>query len=194
MPAIKAKADWAMKWMDADSATLAERLVAFVCVEGISFQGSFCAIFWLKKRGLMPGLCYYNELISRDEGMHMRVGAKLYSMTDEKLPEERVHAIISEAVQCEVEFITKAFSSALIGLNAQTMTQFIQATANVVCQYLNVSPLFPHVSNPYEWMALMDIDGKTNYFERRVSEYARAPSLTAKDDKTYSRQQKCLAA
>jgi ribonucleoside-diphosphate reductase beta chain len=176
VPAIRAKAEWAMKWMDAGAASLAERLVAFACVEGISFQGSFCAIFWLKKRGLMPGLTYFNELISRDEGLHMQFGAQLYSMVDEPLPVDRVHAIIREAVQCELEFITEAFPAALVGLNADTMGQFIRATANVVCFYLKVPELYPGVVNPYDWMTLMDVDGKTNYFERRVSEYAKATS------------------
>jgi ribonucleoside-diphosphate reductase subunit M2 len=179
VPSIKAKAEWAMQWMDAGSATLAERLVAFVCVEGISFQGSFCAIFWLKKRGLMPGLCFFNEMISRDEASHMRVGAKLYSMVDVKLPESRVHDIIRGAVDCEVEFITQAFSAALVGLNPVTMKQFIQATANVVCMHLGVASAYPGVVNPYEWMTLMDVDGKTNYFERRVSEYARGNTSSA---------------
>lgn len=186
VPAIKAKAEWAMKWMDAEKATLAERLVAFVCVEGISFQGSFCAIFWLKKRGLMPGLCYYNELIARDEGMHMQFGAKLYSMVDEPLPVSRVHAIIQEAVDCEVDFITEAFPAKLIGLNADSMTTFIRATANVVCKFLNVPELFPGAVNPFDWMTLIDVDGKTNFFERRVSEYAKSSSTFVTTPKAFA--------
>ncbi len=174
IPAVKAKADWALQWMNPELASLAERMVAFVCVEGIAFQGSFCAIFWLKKRGLMPGLCHANELISRDEGMHMRFGALMYSMLVTKLEVARVHEIIRGAVDGEIQFITNAFSCELIGMNAALMTEFVKASANIVCVYLNVPVLYPGSTNPFDWMDLIDIDGKTNYFERRVSEYQKA--------------------
>jgi ribonucleotide reductase beta subunit family protein with ferritin-like domain len=177
IPAVRAKAEWAMRWMDPATASLPERLVAFTCVEGISFQGSFCAIFWLKKRGLMPGLALYNEFISRDEGLHMQFGALMYVLAADPLPVERVHAIVQQAVDCEVQFITEAFSAKLVGLNADTMTEFIRCTANVVCTYLKVPALYPDAVNPYEWMELIDTDGKTNFFERRVSEYSK-PTAT----------------
>ena len=173
IPAVKAKAEWAFRWMNPATASLAERLVAFVCVEGISFQGSFCAIFWLKKRGIMPGLTFYNELISRDEGMHMKFGAMMYSLVGTPLPTTRVHEIVREAVDCELAFITEAFSAKLVGLNPDSMTEFIRCTANVVCQYLGVPPAYPGSTNPYDWMQLIDTDGKTNFFERKVSEYGK---------------------
>jgi ribonucleoside-diphosphate reductase beta chain len=134
----------------------------------------------------MPGLCYYNELIARDEGMQMQFGAKLYSMVDEPLPVSRVHAIIQEAVDCEVDFITEAFPAKLIGLNADSMTTFIRATANVVCKFLNVPELFPGAVNPFDWMTLIDVDGKTNFFERRVSEYAKSSSTFVTTPKAFA--------
>jgi ribonucleotide reductase beta subunit family protein with ferritin-like domain len=172
--AVRAKADWAMSWMDAERASLAERLVAFACVEGVSFQGSFCAIFWLKQRHIMPGLCFYNELIARDEGMHMQFGAMLYNMLTTRLPDERVHEIVRGAVDAEVDFITDAFPCSLVGINCESMTQFVRASANVLCKYLGVPAAFPGAVNPFEWMKLMDLDGKANFFERDVSDYRDA--------------------
>jgi ribonucleoside-diphosphate reductase beta chain len=172
MPAVRAKAQWALQWMDRDHASLAERLLAFVAVEGISFSGSFCAIFWMKARGQLPGLAYANELISKDEGLHCLFGMHMYALHGDVLPVERVHAILGSAVDNEIAFITEALPCELIGMNSALMAQYIRAVANVLCVGVNVPPLFPGVTNPFEWMKLIDINGKTNFFERRVSEYA----------------------
>lgn len=174
MPAVRRKAEWAMKWMNRDTASLAERLIAFVAVEGISFSGSFCCIFWFKKMGKMPGLCFANELISRDEGLHCEFGMLMYRLLNATLPDARIHEIFRGAVEAEVEFITAALSCELIGMNAALMTQYVQAVANVMCKGVNAAPLYPGVDNPFDWMTLIDIHGKTNFFERRVSEYAQA--------------------
>jgi ribonucleotide reductase beta subunit family protein with ferritin-like domain len=172
MPAVRAKAAWALQWMDRGHASLPERLLAFVAVEGIGFSGSFCAIFWMKARGKLPGLCFANELISRDEGLHCVFGMHVYrALHADALPEARVHAIFRSAVDNEVAFITEALPCELIGMNSRLMTQYVQAVANVLCVGVGVRPLYPGVSNPFAWMRLIDINGKTNFFERRVSEY-----------------------
>lgn len=174
IPAVKRKADCVMKYMDTRYASFAERIVAFVCAEGLAFSGSFCAIYWLKKRGKMPGLCFANELISRDEGLHCDFGCLLYSMLENRLPDKRVHEILTEFYAAEVEFITSALPVELIGMNSSLMIEYIKTTANVLCKGLNAPSLFPGATNPFDWMSLIDIDGKTNYFERRVGEYNKA--------------------
>lgn len=171
IPCIAKKAQWALKWTNSDVAAFPERLIAFAAVEGIFFSGSFCAIYWLKKRGLMPGLTFSNELISRDEGMHCDFSCLLYKRLSFKVPTSRVHEIISGAVDGEVEFITGALPVGLIGMNADLMIQYIKFTADRVLTALGV-PMLYNVANPFEWMVLMDLSGKTNFFEKRVGEYA----------------------
>lgn len=171
MPAVRAKAQWALQWMDREHATLEERLLAFVAVEGISFSGSFCAIYWMKARGKLHGLAYANELIARDEGMHCVFGIHVYRLVNRPLPVERVHEILRSAVDNEIAFVTEALPCELIGMNSRLMAQYIRAVANVLCKMLHVRPLYPDVTNPFEWMSLIDVPGKTNFFERRVGEY-----------------------
>jgi len=170
-PCIKKKADWAIKWIDDDKSTFAKRLVAFACVEGIFFSGSFCAIYWLKKRGLMPGLTFSNELISRDEGMHTDFAVLLYSKLREKMTQEEIHQIISEAVEIEKEFICDALPCRLIGMNSGLMSKYIEFVADrLVCQ-LGYDKIY-ETGNPFDFMEMISLEGKTNFFEKRVSEYS----------------------
>lgn len=173
IPCVQEKAKWAMKWMDRSSASFAERIVAFAVVEGLFFSGSFCSIFWLKKRGLMPGLCTSNELISRDEGMHCDFACLLYGYLKYPLPSERVLEIVSEAVGIETSFVTDALPVQLIGMNANLMTQYIRFCADRLLCALGHDKHY-HDSNPFDWMTLISLQGKTNFFEKRVSEYAKA--------------------
>jgi len=173
VPCVREKAEWAMKWMDRARATFAERLVAFAVVEGLFFSGSFCAIFWLKKRGLMPGLCTSNELISRDEGMHCDFACLLYSQLQNPLPPTRVLEIVAEAVRIEKSFVTDALPVALIGMNATLMVQYIEFCADRLLEALGCEKHY-EATNPFDWMTLISLTGKTNFFERRVSEYAKA--------------------
>lgn len=177
IPSIKAKAQWALKWMNPETNCFAERLVAFACVEGVLFSGSFCAIFWLKKRGLMPGLTFSNELISRDEGLHADFACLLYKMLQHQLPTEIVHSIFRGAVQVEREFICEAFSCNLIGMNADLMVQYIEFVADRLLTALGHPKLF-NKGNPFDWMDLISLQGKTNFFERRVGEYQKANVMT----------------
>ena len=181
VPAVRSKAEWAMKYVGSDSC-FAERLVAFAAVEGIFFSGSFCAIFWLKKRGLMPGLTFSNELISRDEGLHTDFACLLYGKLSEssRLPEAAVHAIIGEAVALEEEFVCDALSVALVGMNAGLMATYIQFVADRLLVALGYAPLYG-VANPFDWMELISLQGKTNFFERRVGEYQRAGVMASVD-------------
>jgi ribonucleoside-diphosphate reductase beta chain len=171
-PAIRKKAEWAKRYISKDGAT-GERLLAFACVEGIFFSGSFCAIFYLKKRNIgLKGLTFSNELISRDEGMHVEFGILLYLMlTDGRLSEELAHQMIKDAVECERFFITEALPVTLIGMNSESMLQYIQYVADRLCVSLNYNKIY-HVENPYEWMDLISLDGKTNFFEKRVADYS----------------------
>ena len=171
IPAVMKKAEWALKWTDKTKASFAERLVAFAAVEGIFFSGSFCAIFWLKKRGIMPGLCFSNELISRDEGLHRDFACLLYSMLDEKLPVAKVHEIIGAAVEAELEFITDALPVNLIGINQVLMCQYIKFVSDHLLSSLGVPKLY-EATNPFDWMDLISVEGKTNFFEKRVGEYS----------------------
>ena len=171
MPAVQQKALWAVQWMNRES-SFTERLVAFAAVEGILFSGSFCALFWLKKRGLMPGLTFSNELISRDEGLHADFAFLLYGMLEHKLPEDVVHEMIRGAVEVEREFICGALSCDLIGMNKDLMTQYIEFVADRLLTALGHSKIF-NSSNPFDWMEMVSLQGKTNFFEKRVGEYQR---------------------
>lgn len=172
VPCIKKKADWAMRWMDG-ARSFAERLVAFAVVEGIFFSGSFCAIYWLKKRGVMPGLTFSNELISRDEGLHCDFACLLYSMLQTKLPADVVHDIVRDAVEHEKEFVMEALPVALIGMNAVTMSRYIEFVADRLVVALGYDAVYG-VANPFEWMELISLQGKTNFFERRVGDYQKS--------------------
>jgi ribonucleoside-diphosphate reductase beta chain len=173
IPSIKKLSQWALNWVT-DSSSFQERLVAFACVEGILFSGPFCALFWLKQKGKMPGLTFSNELISRDEGLHMTFACRLYkNYLQEKLPVERVYQIVEEAVEFEREFITESLPCRLIGMNSIMMTEYIQFVADHLIQLLGYPPKYGS-KNPFKFMDLISLDGKTNFFERRVSEYSRA--------------------
>lgn len=170
---VKVKSEWALQWIGADS-SFGERLVAFACVEGIFFSGSFCAIYWLKKRGKMPGLTFSNELISRDEGLHTDFACLLYTNhLKHKLPVEKVHSLICEAVAIEKDFIMDALPVSLIGMNAVLMGQYIEFVADRLLTTLGV-PKFYNTSNPFDFMDLISLRGKTNFFEKRVGEYQKA--------------------
>ena len=172
-PCIKKKSDWAQKWIHDNRSSFATRLVAFACVEGIFFSGAFCSIFWLKKRGLMPGLTFSNELISRDDALHCEFAVLLYSKMVKKIDKSRIHEIIKEAVEIETEFICDALPCRLIGMNSDLMTQYIQFVADRLCVQLGYKKIY-NVSNSFEFMNLISLESKTNFFERVVSEYALA--------------------
>lgn len=166
------KAKWAFKWIES-SESFAERMIAFAAIEGIFFSGSFCAIFWLKKRGLMPGLTFSNELISRDEGMHTDFACLLYKHINNKLSNERVYQIIEEAVEIESHFVSESLPVELIGMNSGLMTQYIKFISDRLLVALGVPKKY-NVENPFEWMDMISLQGKTNFFEKRVSEYQKA--------------------
>jgi ribonucleoside-diphosphate reductase subunit M2 len=172
MPAVRSKAEWAVQWMN-DENSFAERLVAFAAVEGILFSGAFCSIYWLKKRSMMPGLTFSNELISRDEGLHADFACLLYSMLQRKLPDDVVHDIIRGAVEAEKAFICEALSCDLIGMNSELMTTYIKFVADRLLVALG-HPKIYNVQNPFDWMELISLQGKTNFFEKRVGEYQKA--------------------
>ena len=172
-PCIKSKADWALKWINDKRSSFATRLIAFACVEGIFFSGAFCSIYWLKKRGLMPGLTFSNELISRDEALHTEFAVYLYSTLSKKLKKDKVYEIIREAVEIEKDFINKALSCRLIGMNNVLMSQYIEFVADRLISQLGYDPIYKS-SNPFDFMEMISIEGKTNFFEKRVGEYALA--------------------
>merc|ERR1712060_78541 len=178
MPPIRQKAEWAVQWMSPEKTSFAERVIAFAAVEGILFSGSFCAIYWLKKRGLMPGLTFSNELISRDEGLHAEFACFLYGKLQHRLPEDVVHRIIREAVDVERHFICEALSCDLIGMNNELMTRYIEFVADRLLASLGHSKLFG-ASNPFDWMELISLQGKTNFFEKRVGEYQKAGVMSS---------------
>ncbi|NDB36313.1 MAG: ribonucleoside-diphosphate reductase [Flavobacteriia bacterium] len=181
---VKKKAEWALRWIEKGS--FAERLVAFAAVEGIFFSGSFCSIFWLKKRGLMPGLCFSNELISRDEGLHCDFACLLYSNhLVNKLPKEQVEEIIREAVAIEKEFIIDALPVKLIGMNSDLMSQYIEFVADRLLVELGNERIY-NVSCPFDFMEMISIQGKSNFFERRVGEYQKASVLGDKETQRFS--------
>jgi ribonucleoside-diphosphate reductase beta chain len=172
---VRKKADWALRWIE--EGTFAERLVAFAAVEGIFFSGSFCSIFWLKKRGLMPGLSFSNELISRDEGLHCDFACLLYNnYVVNKMTTEEIKSIILDAVEIEKEFILDALPVKLIGMNSDLMAQYIEFVADRLLQELG-NPKEFNVSNPFDFMEMISIQGKTNFFEKRVGEYQKAGVL-----------------
>jgi ribonucleoside-diphosphate reductase beta chain len=180
MDCVKKKADWALRWID--EGNFAERLVAFAAVEGIFFSGSFCSIFWLKKRGLMPGLTFSNELISRDEGLHCDFACLLYNNhLVNKLSNEAIQTIIADAVTIEKEFVTDALPVRLIGMNAELMCQYIEFVADRLLLELNCSKIY-HASNPFDFMEMISLQGKTNFFEKRVGEYQKAGVLNTEND------------
>jgi ribonucleotide reductase beta subunit family protein with ferritin-like domain len=171
IPCIGRKAAWAVKWIDSQ-ADFAKRLVAFAAVEGIFFSGAFCSIYWLKKRGLMPGLTFSNELISRDEGLHTLFAVALYHTLPQPLSPEELRTIITEAVEIEQDFITEALPCSLIGMNAKLMKQYIAFVADRLLVQLGGEKVYK-VSNPFDFMELISLEGKTNFFEKKVSEYSR---------------------
>jgi ribonucleoside-diphosphate reductase subunit M2 len=177
MPAVRQKAQWAVQWMN-DENSFAERIVAFAAVEGILFSGSFCAIYWLRKRGLMPGLTFSNELISRDEGLHAEFACLLYGMLQHKLPDVVVHDIVRGAVAAERQFICEALPCDLIGMNNDLMTRYIEFVADRLLASLGHPKLFDS-ANPFDWMELISLQGKTNFFEKRVGEYQKAGVMAA---------------
>jgi len=175
IPCIGHKADWAKKWIDSPD-DFQTRLIAFACVEGIFFSGAFCAIFWLKKRGLLPGLTFSNELISRDEGLHTEFAVALYH-TMESRSETQIHTIIREAVSIEKDFICNALPCALIGMNATLMSQYIEFVADRLAVQLGARKIYK-TANPFDFMDLISLEGKTNFFEKKVSDYSRTIGAT----------------
>lgn len=171
IPCIQKKAEWAQKWINDKDSPFVNRVIGFAAVEGIFFSGAFCSIFWLKKRGLMPGLCHSNELISRDEGMHTEFAVLMYHNLKDKPPQDTVQQIIKEAVAIEKEFITKALSCELIGMNADLMSQYIEYIADRLLDMFQVPKIY-HSQNPFDWMEMISVQGKTNFFEKRVGEYS----------------------
>jgi ribonucleoside-diphosphate reductase beta chain len=181
---VKKKADWALRWID--NGNFAERIVAFAAVEGIFFSGSFCSIFWLKKRGLMPGLSFSNELISRDEGLHCDFACLIYNEhIQNKLDPEDVKKIIVDAVDIEKDFVTDALPVRLIGMNSDLMTQYIEFVADRLLVELGCEKVYD-ATNPFDFMEMISLQGKTNFFEKRVGEYAKAGVLTGKESQTFS--------
>ncbi|KAN0026203.1 hypothetical protein ACTFIV_007187 [Dictyostelium citrinum] len=171
IPCVKKKAEWALRWIN-DSNSFAERLVAFAAVEGIFFSGSFCSIFWLKKRGLMPGLTFSNELISRDEGLHCDFACLLYTKLQRKLDPKVIEKMIRDAVECEKEFICESLPVDLIGMNSRSMSQYIEFCADRLVVSLGYKKIF-NSSNPFEWMEMISLQRKSNFFEGKVAEYAK---------------------
>lgn len=185
MPCVKKKADWALQWIGSKTATFGERVVAFAAVEGIFFSGSFASIFWLKKRSLMPGLTFSNELISRDEGLHCDFACLMFSYVKQKPSKERVTSIIRDAVVIEKEFLTEALPVSLIGMNCENMCQYIEFVADRLLQELGCTPVY-HSTNPFDFMEIISQSGKTNFFEKKVGEYQKS-GVTATEAEEYVR-------
>ena len=179
MTVLKKKSDWAQKWIHDKRSSFATRLIAFACVEGIFFSGAFCSIYWFKKRGLMPGLTFSNELISRDEALHTEFAVLLYNKLHKKIPKNKVIEIIKESVEIEKEFICDALPCRLIGMNAPMMSQYIEFVADRLSVQLGAGEIYG-TKNPFDFMELISLEGKTNFFEKRVAEYALA--TTDKED------------
>lgn len=175
IPCIAKKANWALKWIDSQD-SFAKRLVAFACVEGIFFSGAFCSIFWLKKRGLMPGLTFSNELISRDEALHTLFAIALYHTLPTKLSPEDVRSIITEAVEIEKEFICDALPCSLIGMNSKMMSQYIEFVSDRLAVQMGIEKIYK-TQNPFDFMEMISLEGKTNFFEKKVSEYSRVRDM-----------------
>jgi ribonucleoside-diphosphate reductase subunit M2 len=172
-PCIKKKSDWAQRWINDNRSSFATRLVAFACIEGIFFSGSFCSIFWLKKRGLMPGLTFSNELISRDEALHCEFAILLYSKLEKKVAKAKIHEIIKECVEIEIEFICEALPCRLIGMNSDLMGQYVQFVADRLCVQLGYPKIY-NAANCFDFMEMISLESKTNFFEKRLGEYALA--------------------
>lgn len=184
MDCVKKKAEWALRWIE--EASFAERLIAFAAVEGIFFSGSFCSIFWLKKRGLMPGLSFSNELISRDEGMHCDFACLLYNRhIKNKLSKATVRKIIADAVEIEKEFVSDALPVNLIGMNSDLMCQYIEFVADRLLAALEQEKIF-NVENPFPWMDMISLQGKTNFFEKRVGDYQKSGVMTDRDKQVFT--------
>jgi len=184
IPCVTKKAEWALRWIE--STDFAERLIAFAAVEGIFFSGSFCSIFWLKKRGLMPGLSFSNELISRDEGLHCDFACLLYrNYITNQLSQDRVYDIIRDAVQIEQDFVTSALPVNLIGMNAELMSQYIEFVADRLLVELGCNKFY-HTQNPFDFMEMISLTGKTNFFEKRVAEYQKAGVINEKKEQKFS--------
>ncbi len=183
VPAVKKKAEWALRWIE--NGTFAQRLVAFAAVEGIFFSGSFCSIFWMKKRGLLPGLTFSNELISRDEGLHCEFACLLYSMLSNQLTEAEVHTIIGDAVTIEKEFVSEALPVDLIGMNAKLMQQYIEFVADRWIAELGYKKIY-NAANPFDFMEMISLQGKTNFFEKRVGDYQKAGVMGGKESHSFS--------
>ncbi|CAF0893327.1 unnamed protein product [Brachionus calyciflorus] len=173
LPSVKKKADWALKWIRDDKASFAERIIAFAAVEGIFFSGSFASIFWLKKRGLMPGLAFSNELISRDEGLHTDFACLMYRHLNNKPTQERIYEIIRDAVKIEIEFLTDSLPVDLIGMNSRLMEQYIEYVADRLLTELQCPKIY-NSENPFDFMENISLSGKTNFFEKKVGEYQKA--------------------
>jgi len=182
IPSIKKKADWALKWINDDTSPFSHRIIGFAAVEGIFFSGAFCSIFWLKKRGLMPGLCHSNELISRDEGLHTEFAVLMYQNLVNKPSPEVIKEIIMDAVQIEKEFITESLSCELIGMNKDLMAQYIDYIADRLLLMFGLEKVY-HSENPFDWMELIAVQGKTNFFEKRVGEYSNKANPNINADK-----------
>ncbi|MFA6086507.1 ribonucleoside-diphosphate reductase small subunit [Mucilaginibacter sp.] len=183
VPCVGKKAEWALKWIN--NGTFAERLIAFAAVEGIFFSGSFCSIFWLKKRGLMPGLTFSNELISRDEGSHCEFACLLYRMLENKLSKEAATKIITDAVEIEKEFVSDALPVSLIGMNAKMMGQYIEFVADRWLDELGYDKVYG-ASNPFDFMEMISLQGKTNFFEKRVGDYQKSGVMNSAESKAFS--------
>jgi len=185
VPAVKKKANWAMQWTGSESATFAERVIAYACVEGIFFSGSFAAIFWLKKRGLMPGLTFSNELISRDEGLHTDFACLMFKHVVNRPSQDHILRIVEEAVAIETEFLTDALPVSLIGMNCGLMTQYIQFVADRLLKELGCQKRW-NVENPFDFMDNISLEGKTNFFEKRVGEYQKAGVMSKPEDMKFT--------
>jgi ribonucleotide reductase beta subunit family protein with ferritin-like domain len=179
-PCIKKKSDWALRWINDKRSSFYTRLIAFACIEGIFFSGAFCSIYWLKKRGLMPGLTFSNELISRDEALHTEFAILLYNKMQKKYSKQKVHEIIKEAVEIEKEFICEALPCRLIGMNSKLMSQYIEFVADRLSLQLGYDKIY-NSSNPFDFMEMISVEGKTNFFEKRVSEYALSEKTRTDD-------------
>jgi len=186
MPCIKDKADWCFKWIDDKEASFSQRLIAFALVEGVFFSGAFCSIFWLKERGLMQGLSFSNELISRDEAMHVEFAVLLYSKIENRLEEEKVHEIVKEAVTVEKKFINESIPCSMLGMNAELMSLYIEFVADRLLTQLNYNKIW-NSANPFPFMERISIESKTNFFESRVSQYSKA-NVGNKQDHTEIRK------
>jgi ribonucleoside-diphosphate reductase beta chain len=173
IPCVKKKAEWCFKWINDHNSSFAQRLLAFAIVEGVFFSGAFCSIFWLKERGLMPGLSFSNELISRDEGMHVEFAVLLYSMIKNKLPQDTVHEIMKEAVQVEKNFITESIPCSMLGMNKELMSVYIEFVADRLLSQLDYEKIW-NSANPFPFMERISIETKSNFFESRVSQYSKA--------------------